>query len=258
MALVTYPTMSEFNGVPVAYQHAHWVSDPRYQGGGYWSGTGLGFHYDIAQLERLWLDAGGPANAAPYMASIAENTESGGDAGDWNSTGATGLWQIEWPLNYGGRRSKLFVPIVNARTAVKMYESSGFSPWKGDPLTNPGIPPAPPGTVPHEGQAMAGGGGKGGNTVISATNATTTSFHIPNPFNLLNPKSFFNADLLQRLGLIVLGGSLILIGVWMLAGQKTFKLTTSVLAPEATAAGKAASSRASNKERTADQGSDAE
>lgn len=50
-------------------------------------------------------------------------------------------------------------------------------------------------------------------------------------------------DTLERFGLIVMGGALILIGVWMLAGKAATKVAVSVAAPEAKA-GQAAASKA--------------
>lgn len=48
-------------------------------------------------------------------------------------------------------------------------------------------------------------------------------------------------DTLERAGLIFFGAALVLIGIWMLAGKQAVKLTTTVVAPEATAASTAAS-----------------
>ena len=245
-----YPTLPEFKGIPPEYQHAQWVSDPAYQGGGYYSGTGLGQHYNYAQLEKLWLDAGGTMKEAPYMASIAENTESGGDAGDWNSTGATGLWQIEWPLNYKGARQDLFTPLIQAQQAVRMYNQSGYSPWGSDPRTNEHIPPAS--SVPNENKAVLGGkqgspsGNGGGNQ-----QGQTTSF---NPASLLLGGILGGTDwqsTLERLGLIVLGGILVLVGIWMLAGKQTLKATIKTAFPEESAVAGAAAKKQSSDSKDA-------
>lgn len=69
--------------------------------------------------------------------------------------------------------------------------------------------------------------------------ATLTSF------NPLNPLSWFSAfsassDYLQRFGLIIFGGAIVLIGIWLLAGKQTIKIATTAVAPEAAAAGSAA------------------
>ena len=110
-------------GVPPAYQgHGVFVADPAYDGGGWWSYPDRGTRYDYAQLQRIWLDAGGSPQLAPTMAAIAGQVESGGWNGAWNSTGATGLWQIEWPSSAppGWSREMLFNPLDNAKAAVRL------------------------------------------------------------------------------------------------------------------------------------------
>ena len=56
--------------------------------------------YSFAQLEALWLEAGGPASAEAIAASVAL-AESGGNPDAVSSTGDYGLWQInaEVPQN---------------------------------------------------------------------------------------------------------------------------------------------------------------
>lgn len=218
---MTFPVLGEFEGIPSEYQKASFVPNSAYQGGGYYAGTGLGQHYSYAQLERLWLDAGGTMQEAPEMAYIAENVESGGDSGDWNSSGATGLWQIEWPSNYSGPREDLFTPLTNARVAVKMFQTSGFSPWGNDPRQNLGIPPAQ--SVPNEKQAVPGGSSATGNTGSTGTSSSGIGSGIAG--GILGSIS---SDTWQRLGLIILGGALILVGIWMLAGRQAI----SVVFPE--------------------------
>lgn len=152
---MSYPVLPEFEGIPPEYQtNVNWVSDPNYQGGGYYSSES-GYKYDVAQLEKLWNDAGGDPNVAPDMAYIAAYDESGGYAGAWNSSGATGLWQVEWPSNYSGSREDLFTPLVNAQQAVALYNASGFAPWGSDKYQNLGIPPAT--SVPGENSPVPGG-----------------------------------------------------------------------------------------------------
>lgn len=170
-------------GVPPAYQgNLTWVPDASYEGGGYWAAYSRGQHYSVAQLERIALDAGATSQEAGNLATIAEYSESGGDAGDWNSSGATGLWQEEWPSNYGsasdpGTREKLFTPHVNALVAVPQA-AAGYGAWGSDPHWDPGIPPAAPGSVPGEfsnpaggrvpaGRGSGGGGGGGVSTTSS-------------------------------------------------------------------------------------------
>src|SRR5262252_4144178 len=95
---VSYPAGPGSQGVPQRYLGGgRWVPDPRYQGGGWTSYGQRGWHFTEPQLQRLWIAAGGDPALAPTMAAIAEQRESGGWSGAWNSTGATGLWQVEWP-----------------------------------------------------------------------------------------------------------------------------------------------------------------
>ncbi len=223
--VMTYPVLPEFDGIPTVYQSAVWQPDQHYQGGGYWAGLGLGQHYDIAQLERLWLNAGGPPSAAANMAYIAEYDESGGDTGDWNSSGATGLWQIEWPSNYKGPRQNLFTPLTQAQSAVKLFNAYGYSPWTGDKYMNLGIPPSK--TVPNENKAVQGG--------VPGNIALNSWF---SPFSSLS--SFlgqFNwLDMAERTGLVIFGGLLILVGIYILAGKQATKIATTIAMPETSAA----------------------
>ena len=81
----------------------------------------------IAQLEALWIQAGGPASAAYNMARIAI-AESGGQVDIVNSIGASGLWQI-YPAQAGSLNA-----LTNAQQAVAKYEASGYYPWISDPV----------------------------------------------------------------------------------------------------------------------------
>lgn len=87
------------------------------QGGG---GTGQRFTY--AQLEGLWIKAGGPRDKAPIMAAIAM-AESGGCSAALNSLGACGLWQIH------PRQAGCLDPATNARQAVAKYQGQGLDAW---------------------------------------------------------------------------------------------------------------------------------
>jgi hypothetical protein len=63
--------------------------------------------------------------------------------------------------------------------------------------------------------------------------AQTTGFSL-NPLTWLQKLvTGGGSDYLQRFGLIVFGGALILIGVWLLAGKQTIQIATTVAAPEA-------------------------
>lgn len=157
---MTYPS-DITQGIPPQYgiSEGPWEFQPdlSYAGGGWYSAPQRGQHYNLAQLERIALDAGATPDQAGNLATIAYYSESGGYSGAWNSSGATGLWQEEWPANYGTAsnpktREKLFTPHVNARVAVAQVRNpgTGYSPWGSDAHWDPGIPPAPPKSVPGE------------------------------------------------------------------------------------------------------------
>jgi Lysozyme like domain len=96
--------------------------------------------YTYAQLEGLWVNAGGPAAVAPVAAAIAE-AESGGNPlaaypgttvapGAGSNTDATGLWQI-LGVPAGFTTAQLTDPAANAQMAVAKYKGAGnaFTPW---------------------------------------------------------------------------------------------------------------------------------
>lgn len=89
-----------------------------------------------AQLEGLWINAGGPKAAAPLMAAIAE-AESGGDPNrtnptDSNGQGGTqtswGLWQIS-NGTHTAPSPNWNNPAVNAQLAVAKYNTQGLGAW---------------------------------------------------------------------------------------------------------------------------------
>lgn len=86
--------------------------------------------FSFSGLESLWEEAGGPAWAAPEMATIAQQCESGGNPGAYNPDGASGLWQI-LGLPFPGDP---FNPQVNAEMAVAKFRDAGdsYAPWSGD------------------------------------------------------------------------------------------------------------------------------
>src|SRR5215472_7882534 len=92
-----------------------------------------GTKYTYAELEGLWIKAGGSKGAAPIAAAIAL-AESGGCSGDENPTdnGGTqtswGLWQIS-DGTHNQPVPNILDPAINARAAVEKYNASGWSPW---------------------------------------------------------------------------------------------------------------------------------
>lgn len=83
--------------------------------------------YSYAQLESLWLQAGGSQALAPVMAAIAL-AESGGRSDAYNPSGASGLWQILGAVNPSDQGS-LFNAQVNAKEAVLKYRTQGLGAW---------------------------------------------------------------------------------------------------------------------------------
>jgi hypothetical protein len=79
--------------------------------------------YSFAQLEGLWIQAGGDKLTAPMAAGIAM-AESGGDSTAHSPTNDWGLWQI----NNGG--SAMLDPMANAKRAVSMSNNGkNWRPW---------------------------------------------------------------------------------------------------------------------------------
>ena len=89
--------------------------------------------YTYAQLEGLWINAGGSQSLAPLMAAIAE-AESGGNpsavnAVDNNGTQTSwGLWQVS-NGTHSPPAANILDPNVNAQQAVAKYQSQGLGAW---------------------------------------------------------------------------------------------------------------------------------
>ena len=88
--------------------------------------------YTRADLERLWVSAGGSAADAETMAAIAL-AESKGVATAHNPSGASGLWQIMLPENASyvpGGPKNVYSPAANARAAVAILAKQGLTAWE--------------------------------------------------------------------------------------------------------------------------------
>jgi Lysozyme like domain len=89
--------------------------------------------YTYAQLEGLWINAGGSPSLAPLMAAIAE-AESGGNPTATNATDNNGTqtsWGL-WQISNGTHNQpvpNILSPTVNAQQAVAKYEANGLTPW---------------------------------------------------------------------------------------------------------------------------------
>lgn len=105
-------------------------------------------HLTYAQMEGVWINNGGNKAMAPLMAAVGE-VESGGNTDAENPSGATGLWQIEWPLHQGivpgaTSRQALFDPNINAKAAIKLSGNVN-SAAPGSPVYNNWLVDEPPG-----------------------------------------------------------------------------------------------------------------
>jgi hypothetical protein len=81
--------------------------------------------YSFAQLEGLWIQAGGNRTIAPVMAAIAL-AESRGDPNATGAAGEKGLWQI-LPRVWGSLAT--YDPLGNARGAVHILHAQGLTAW---------------------------------------------------------------------------------------------------------------------------------
>ena len=89
--------------------------------------------YTYAQLEGLWINAGGSQSLAPLMAAIAE-AESGGNPSAVNATDnngtqtSWGLWQVS-NGTHSPPAANILDPNVNAQQAAAKYQSQGLGAW---------------------------------------------------------------------------------------------------------------------------------
>jgi hypothetical protein len=90
-----------------------------------------GTKYTYAQLEGLWISAGGSKALASVMAAIAM-AESAGCSAAFNPSGASGLWQVECPINaqyIPGGCGNVFNAQDNAKAAVAIQKAQGLPAW---------------------------------------------------------------------------------------------------------------------------------
>lgn len=85
--------------------------------------------YSAAQLEQLWVKAGGYQTDAPLAAAVAL-AESSGDPNVVSKTNDVGLWQINLDAHPQYTAAELKDPLANARAAVDIsHNGSSWSPW---------------------------------------------------------------------------------------------------------------------------------
>jgi hypothetical protein len=178
--------------------------------------------YSYAQLEQLWINAGGDRSLAPLAAAIAE-AESGGrsdavNATDNNGTQTSwGLWQIS-DGTHNQPVPGILSPAVNAREAVAKYHGAGntFNPWgtyasgayraflSGSTTPDPNVPAAAPGS----------GGGGGGASAATTAAAGTCLVSLPVTGCLLSKsqaRALIGGSLMVAGGILALAGLAILV-----------------------------------------------
>jgi len=115
---------------PAASTPASPQPTPAPSGGAYgYPGPGPDGIYTFADMEALWVWAGGPAAVEADAATIG-TCESGGKPWAYNASGASGLMQILGAPSGWTGSTDWFDPGVNMRAAVAKYnQAGGFSPW---------------------------------------------------------------------------------------------------------------------------------
>ena len=153
--------------------------------------------YSFAQLQQLWINAGGNKSLAPYAAATAI-IESSGDPAAHNPSGASGLWQLI-PSNQHlipGGSANVFNAADNAKGAVALSGNtmsglvSNWTNWEGPGAAaevqsiikkNGGAAPSSAGTTAGSrgsngtGTASGGSAGSSPNTAPTTPNAPTSS-----------------------------------------------------------------------------------
>ena len=185
--------------------------------------------FTYAQLEGLWIKAGGSKAAAPVAAAVAEAESSGrSNALSSNPDGGTnvGLWQLDTPGGKGGGYSvsQLEDPATNAAVAVK--GSSNGRDWSAWETYVSGAYRAYMNGSTTPDTNVPGGGGSGG-TSATLTSTDPATCMISMPSVNLHVTSVGGGCLLSKTnarallgGLIVTGGIIIGgLGVLILAAQ---------------------------------------
>jgi len=173
--------------------------------------------YSYAQLEQLWINAGGAKSLAPVAAAIAE-AESGGNPQAVNPTDNNGTqtsWGL-WQISNGTHAQpvpNILDPTVNAAQAVAKYQASGWEPW-GTYDSGAYQAYLSPGTTPDA------------NVPTASTTAVTTQdqgsaclIAIPHTSQCIVSKE--GVRLVLGGALMAVGGFLILVGLVLVAAQSS-------------------------------------
>jgi len=172
--------------------------------------------YSYAQLEALWIQAGGSKAKAPLMAAIAL-AESGGRANaisPKNTDGSVdrGLWQI----NSVHGAASTTDPLANAKAAVKIESTQGLKAWTT--YTNGAYKKFLKGNVSPDNNGLPTG------STSTATDASLTGDiggAIGQGF-----ADAFKAMLQPMISLFIWGGEIMIGGVLMVIGIVVFILNT--------------------------------
>ncbi len=146
-------------------------------------------NYTFAQLETLWINAGGSRALAPLAAAIAI-VESSGNPDAYNASSASGLWQLissNWHLIPGGAANR-FDAQANAAGAVRLSGNtvaglvSNWINWETPPGIAYTVLKQHGGTPPASGVADSGGPAAGGGTAAGGVQTTSLWTDISDPF----------------------------------------------------------------------------
>lgn len=160
-----------------------------------------------AQLEGLWIQAGGDTSAAPLMAAIAL-AESSGNPQAINPTDNNGQqtsWGL-WQISNGTHNQpvpNILDPLINAQQAVAKYKSQGLGAW--GTYTSGAYKNYLQGNVPPNLTAAGAGASAGSTNTFNPLNTTDWATLIDNILNYI-----------YMAGAIVFGGCIMAIGAIML------------------------------------------
>jgi hypothetical protein len=171
-----------------------------------------------ADIEGIWIKAGGSAGTAPLAAAVAM-AESGGNPNALNNNSGTGdlsygLWQINMIGTLGPSRrrefgiqsnSALLDPVTNAKAAVKVSNGgTNFSAWTT--FTSGAFKKFLNGSVPPN---QASGGTSGPTDTLASFQSDVVSPIVDNVENMLN---------YIYMGILVVGGVLLITGaLWAMS-----------------------------------------
>jgi hypothetical protein len=177
-------------------------------------------NYSFAQLEQLWIQAGGPVAVAPIAAAIALAESSGNsDAMNYTDNNGTqtsvGLWQVSTGTH--SYPPAWQTPTGNAAEAVAKYRGAGntFAPWGtyvsgiyrqflsgAAPAT--GALPASSGSGAQSAQLTSWTSGGAPLDLAAATSQASQSLFlgIPNPWSIVESTSRLAKDFNTLVGLL--------------------------------------------------------